>query len=281
MDIFYKFTAGFLEKQTINMKTKNLIWILLVSVSTLCWVSCDKEEEEPLSLDQIENHSIKLYYASKGGVTIMGGDGDYSFSCNSPLLKAEMTHRNYILFETLGIGDAVVTITDQSGHSYTLNITISYVTENIVVTQLEATVIGDNMTVAGQKELKEKALATIPVKINGGYRFVYTEKEEEEETKGIVTIYPEQFGNNGIEGTFERAIIKKEDGSYNYESYTLHYKNVEQEYNRTFILMAYKPVRSEYLSAQLAEDLKDQYITDYPNVEQVYTSQVISRRSVD
>jgi hypothetical protein len=78
-----------------------------------------------------------------------------------------MTYSNYVLFEALNVGDATVTITDQSGHSCVLNIHIGYYSENIVVAKLDATVVGDNMTVAQQKELKEKALATTPVKGGG------------------------------------------------------------------------------------------------------------------
>lgn len=256
------------------MKLKTAMWILLISFFTFCWVSCDKDSNEPLSLDQVENNSIKLYYGSKGGVTIIGGDGNYSFSCDSSLLKAKMTSRNYISFEALGVGNAAVTIKDQSGNSYTLNVLISYKTENIVVTKLDATVVGNDMTTDEKKELKEKALTTIPVKIGGGYKFVYTENENQDNTNGIVFIYPEKYGNDSIKGTFERSIMKEAYGSSSYSTYTLHYKNTD----RTFLLMQYSGQVTKsigYQTIQFAEDLKGQYETEYPNVEQVYTSQII------
>lgn len=263
------------------MKTKlnPIIWILVALFPTFSLISCDKESDEPLSLHLIENNSIKLYYGSSGGVTIVGGDGNYSFSCESPLLKAEMTYSNYILFEPLGVGDATVTIKDLSGDTYLLNITIAYKTENIVVAKLDATVVGDNMTVGNQKELKEKVLATIPVKVGGGYSFVYTEGEEKEETKGIVRIYPDKFATNGIDGTFERVIVKGDNGNYLYMTYTLHYSNE----NHTFIFMEYgEPTgeSSQYRALQFAEDLKEKYQTVYPNVEQVYTSQIVGSMTI-
>ena len=125
------------------------------------------------------------------------------------------------------------------------------------------------MTVGNQKELKEKALATIPVKVGGGYKFVYTEGEEQDETKGIVFIYPDKYGNNGIEGTFERVIVKGDDGSLSHVAYSLHYRDI----NHTFIFMKYSEPASQstgYGLIQFAEDLKEQYKTAYPNVEQVY-----------
>jgi len=176
-----------------NRKLNLICWILIAQLALFGLTSCDKDSGEPLSLHQIENNATKLYYGSKGGVTIIGGDGNYSFSCKSPLLKAEMTQSNYILFEPLGVGEAIVTINDSSGNSYILNVKVTYKSEKFVVARLDATVVGDKMTVGDQKELKEKALATIPVKIGGGYRFVYTGSEEKDETKGVVLIYPDKF----------------------------------------------------------------------------------------
>jgi len=264
------------------VKIKTLAWTLFVLFSTFSWISCDKDTEEPLSLYDVENNSLELYYGAKGGVTIVGGDGNYSFSTESPLVKAEMTYSNYVLFEALNVGDATVTITDQSGHSCVLKIHIGYYSENIVVAKLDATVVGDNMTVGQQKELKEKALATIPVKVGGGYKFVYTDKvnsisgeEDLNPLKGRVYIYSETYGKEPIEGTFEKTTYKEGDGqNFSYYTYTLHYKGL----NRTLLFQEYigAVARSvEFRTYQLAEDLKEQYKTDYPNVEQVYTSQVI------
>ena len=225
-----------------NRKLNSIICVLVLLFSTFVWTSCDKDSDgEPLSLHQIENNATKLYYGSIGGVTIIGGDGNYSFSCESPLLKAEMTYRNYISFEPLGVGDATVIIKDSSGESYLLKVTIAYKTEKMVVAKLDATVVGDNMTVGNQKELKEKVLATIPVKVGGGYKFVYTEGEDLDMTKGIVFLYPDKYGENGIEGTFERATVKESDGNYSYTTYTLHYSNA----NRTFIFMEYSEPTAE------------------------------------
>ena len=261
------------------MKLNLIICTLLILFSTFGWISCKKETTEQLSLANIENNVTKLYYGSKGGVTIIGGDGKYAFSCESPLLKAEMTYRNYILFEPLGVGDAVVTINDSSGNSYILNVKVSYKSESDVVGKLDATVVGDNLTVGNQKELKAKALATIPVKVGGGYKFVYTEGEDLEKTKGTVFIYPDKYGNNGIGGTFERVMIKGDDGNYSHVVYSLHYNDT----NHTFTRWLSKPTgqSSEYQPGQFVEDLKAQYQTAYPNVEQVFTSQVIGSAAVE
>jgi len=57
------------------------------------------------------------------------------------------------------------------------------------IVKQDAYVKGDGMTVAAQKELKEKALASIPVKVGGGYRFIYTKDQG-----GTAYVYPDKLG---------------------------------------------------------------------------------------
>ena len=61
-------------------------------------------------------------------------------------------------YETLGVGDAEVTITDAKGESVGLKVKIDYRSDKMKIVKLDAYVKGDKMTVAAQKELKEKSL---------------------------------------------------------------------------------------------------------------------------
>lgn len=258
------------------MKTTDLIRILLVCFIAGICLSCDKEDTEPLALEGMDTPTYSLYYGAKGGVTITGGDGKYSFICGSPLLKAEMTRNNYIEFEALGLGSATVTISDQSGQNYVLTVVMSFWVDKYVVTQLDAIVKGDRLTVGEQKELREKALATIPVKVGGGYKFLRSADNSPVSLSGIVYIYPEDFGTGVIEGTFLRTYIWDEHGNVKYLKYELQYKDND----RTFIYMPYTmPSTGPVINSvtQFAEDLKDQFIAEYPDVEQVYSSQVIKQ----
>ena len=56
-----------------------------------------------------------------------------------------------------------MTITDAKGESVGLKVKIDYWSDKMKIVKLDAYVKGDKMTVAAQKELKEKALASIPV----------------------------------------------------------------------------------------------------------------------
>ena len=59
------------------------------------------------------------------------------------------------------------------------------------------------MTVAAQKELKEKALASIPVKAGGGYQFIYTKDQG-----GIVYVYPDKYGEKYKEGLSPVVLLR-------------------------------------------------------------------------
>ena len=90
------------------------------------------------------------------------------------------------------------------------------------------------MTVAAQKELKEKALASIPVKAGGGYQFIYTKDQG-----GIVYVYPDKYGEKYKEGTFTRSSLAV--GNSSYRKYEIKLDGME----RTYIVQRYFRRRHE------------------------------------
>jgi hypothetical protein len=258
------------------MKLRTISGLLLVLFSAFGWTSCGQEAPEALSLHEVENNAIQLYYGSKGGVTIRGGDGRYAFSCESPLLKAEMTYGNYILFEPQGVGEAVVQITDASGGLYVLNVSIGYRTEDIVIAEVEAKVVGEALTEDERAELSAKALESVPVKAGGGYHFVYTHGEEGDEVEGALVVYPDTHEHGGVEGVFKRVIARNDDGSFSF-TYALRYRDE----NRVLLLEHSQPaVKTSPVEPRIVrfvEDLTERYQSDYPGAVQVYTLQLIGR----
>lgn len=158
------------------MKTRALrsylCFTLLATAFLLGLAGCDKEESEPLrigddSFNNIENGVWTAYYpnTNQTSITIYGGVKPYTVSSNSDILKVNMDKLSDAFnYETLGVGDAEVTITDAKGESVGLKVKIDYRSDKMKIVKLDAYVKGDKMTVAAQKELKEKALASIPVK---------------------------------------------------------------------------------------------------------------------
>ena len=118
------------------------------------------------------------------------------------------------------------------------------------------------------KELKEKALASIPVKAGGGYQFIYTKDQG-----GIVYVYPDKYGEKYKEGTFTRSSLAV--GNSSYRKYEIKLDGME----RTYIVQRYYPSKTRSVAMVpygFYEDLLDQFTDDYPEVESVYTMQVVS-----
>ena len=228
------------------MKTRTLrsylCFTLLATAFLLGLAGCDKEESEPLrigddSFNNIENGVWTAYYpnTNQTSITIYGGVKPYTVSSNSDILKVNMDKLSDAFnYETLGVGD----------------------------------VKGDKMTVAAQKELKEKALASIPVKAGGGYQFIYTKDQG-----GIVYVYPDKYGEKYKEGTFTRSSLAV--GNSSYRKYEIKLDGME----RTYIVQRYYPSKTRSVAMVpygFYEDLLDQFTDDYPEVESVYTMQVVS-----
>lgn len=258
------------------MKTKHLLGMLLF-LCTACLTGCSDDDLEPLSLHQIEGHSIQLYYGTQGGVTIIGGEGEYSFICESPLLKGEMTQPNYILFEPLGVGTAVVTIKDRSGQTYELNVDIVYRTENYMVSAIDVSVEGEELTEGEQKRLREEVLNSSLVQPGGFYQFVYTEgldtsssSGNQTTVKGMAVVYPRK-GEKGQKGTFEQTVCYTQEKYFSHYEYVIHYKGSTHSYIATYLKdsSTKTSVLPEYISFAFVEDVTEQFSADYPKVKKV------------
>lgn len=263
------------RKMNLRLFQSKFYFILLLTFSVLSMASCDKDDSDPLRIVDagLEDLVWTIYYPNDNlaCITIGGGERPYSVSCESDILKVNMDKwPNAFNYEILGVGDAEVKISDATGEFIILKVKINYRSETIRIAMAEAYVTGDQMTIAAQKELKEKALTTTPVKAGGGYKFVYTG-----EMSGIAYVYPDQFGGEHKEGTFLRSRIESEQFSS-----PVYEIELDGE-KRIFILQRYYPSPKSsdvIMPVGLYEDLLEQYQDEYPELEKVYTVQVISFR---
>lgn len=152
------------------MKLTKLYGLLLL---LLFITSCNQEDIEPITLQYVENNSIAMVYPNteNHSISIKGGDGKYSASCNNvPVLEVELVQeKKMILLKPQSIGDAIVTITDESGYSYLLNVNIFYSEQNLRVDKQDVIVIGDKLSAVQKAEIQQKAILTLPVNVNGGF----------------------------------------------------------------------------------------------------------------
>jgi hypothetical protein len=187
--------------------------------------------------------------------------------CDSPdIIHAALVSAAGMQLQILAVGDAVVTVSDKSGHILELQIHVDYDRRTRVIHR-EVVVRGD-LTDEEMEVIRAEALPTIPVKAGGGYLFFpYTWADS-----GTVMIYPDEFGTNGVESLFEMKRVPwvSPDGMEGQSPACCISINGEE---RTFLVI----LQIGYYS--FCEDLTDRFKSGYPKLEQVYTMQVIEQRT--
>lgn len=252
------------------MKTKFLFLFLL----SLCLLSCsDDDNIKPITLKDQDETTIRLWYPTNTGYSfpLQGGDGHYSVkSGNDKVVIAEMISSIDLSLKAVGIGETTVTITDNSQNTLTLIINVTYETERFVVKKNDIIVLGGDLTDNEKKAIREKYIAEIPVKVNGGYEFIFTDLPNR---KGKAIVYADNIGNDGIETTFE---IKEIVDNSIPESTKWGYEVVINNEKRLFVQGRYVPSTKSIDPTPIAlmEDITQKVKKEYPKAELVYTSQV-------
>lgn len=258
------------------MKLINLIWIVAFILS-----SCSKDENENNQIilhysiinnkpNPIENNQINILFptSDKIQLIIMGGDGNYTVSNSDEIVVDVRRKNNFIDITPISIGSSIITVIDNSGNSYTLNIKVHYRELNLKVDKQDIIVIGDKLSETQKAEIEQKVALTLPVKINGGFSFIYDLNDR----KGHVLIFKEKISENGIESVFEEKYT--ETDSVGYRSFVIQIDGKERE----FILNRYDAPKSKSDMIEpmaFIEILTNQFKTEYPNVQWVYTQQRI------
>ena len=259
-----------------SMKIKTLSSILLLSLSFFCITSCSEDESlDPIALD-VEDNSVVLTYPNSSGYTIdiTGGDGNFTASCSDPAVFNVEVFKNWegISLTPKSIGEATITITDQSNNSYTLKAIAAYYEFRIIIGEQDVVVVGDKITPAQKKEIEEKAMLTFPVKEGGQFVLIYN--NEEDNNKGQAFIYSDMNDKQGVETIFELKEVGESGSPSSYR--TLNF--IIDGKPREFVKMEYRsPTRFsvDMRIMSLNEGLTDQFKIDYPDVESVYTQQCI------
>ena len=253
-------------------KTIALFIILLLVGATFdsCSDDDDNDKIQPIRIND-GLVGIGLSYPSNPYIcNLTGGDGNYTVESNDKeVVTVEMNSSVDFKINVIALGETTITITDQSQNTETLSVTVDYRNDKFAVKHLDITIVGD-LTENEKKAISEKYLSQVPVKVNGGYKFIYSEAPYD---KGTVTIYPDVYEDKGVETTFE---MKKTE--YDYPNISnLAYEIVIDGEKRTFFRGYYKPStrESEVRPKALMEDITAKVQVDYPNVKSVYTSQVV------
>lgn len=258
------------------MKSINLLGALLLLIFI---TSCNKKGMEPITLHYVENNSVEMIYPNTDNhfITIIGGDGQYSASSNNlSVVEVELIQdQKMILLKPQSIGNAIVTVTDESGNLYALNVKIHYSESNLRIDKQDVIIIGDKLSEVQKAEIQRKAISTLPVKVNGGFKLVYNEGEQT--TKGQAFIYKDNYGGEAIESVFEFKRIEIEANGV-VQKYNVYVITIDGK-QREFVINQYVSPKSSrdmiVTMAALCEVLTEQFKAEYPDVELVYTQQRI------
>lgn len=212
---------------------------------------------------------------TKYSFPIQGGDGNYSVkSENEDIVKVNMISTIDFSIEIIGLGETKIAITDNSQNSLILNVIVDYETHSYIVKQQNVKVVGGDLTENQKNAIIEAQLAKIPVKVDGGYKFIFTDRLN---GKGEAIIYTDTYGGNKkVETSFEM----KEHGNENFtEAYKWGYEIVFSVEKRIFVLGRYYPTTkaTEKFPMALMEDVTQEVQKEFPKAELVITSQLIEK----
>jgi hypothetical protein len=248
---------------------------LLLFLLAISFAGCSGDDLDPITLKDQQESTIYLYLSDYGMNTgssflLQGGDGDYSVkSSDAKIVVAEMISPFDLRLLSVGIGEATVTITDNSQNILILNIQVDYQTHNLPrIEELDVTIAGNDLTENEKKAIREKQLARIPVKPGGGYKFIFTDFVNK---KGKAIIYTDTFGSDGIETTFE---YKEFESPYVPGASSFGYEVMIGNEKRIFFLGMLNfppPIGSRFA---LIEDVTQEVQVEFPKAEKVYASQI-------
>lgn len=250
---------------------------ILISAFLLGFISCsDDDNSTPITIKDYEGALIRLIYPSstENGISFIleGGDGNYSVkSGNDKIVTAVMLSATELCLKAISIGETIVTITDNANNILVLEIHTDYKTEGFIVKKHDIRIVGGDLTDNEKKAISQKYLSEIPVGIDGGYQFIFTEMPN---NKGKAIIYPKTFGSEGIESTFEIIKIENDDIP---ESNEWGYEVVINNEKRVFIQGKYYHSTKSMLIPPMAlyENVTQNVQKEYPKAELAYTSQLI------
>lgn len=256
----------------------NKIFFITLFTIGCIFVSCsDDDDTKPISLKNIEDTTISLFYPNetKYSITIQGGDGNYSVkSANEEVVKAEMISAIDVSFTVIGLGETKVTITDNSQNSLVLTVIVDYETHKYIVLKYDVRVEGGDLTENEKKAIIEKQLSKMPVKVGGGYKFIFTDMPN---AKGKLIYYTDKYEGSKIE---EIAFEGKEHDNPNFTgSFKWGYQFVLNNETRFLVFGRYYPTTksTEKVPAALMEDVTQEVKIEYPKAELVIVSQQVDR----
>ncbi len=268
------------------MRTKELLGILLLFLSTISFISCsDDKDLSPIKLEYedpsviFDNEKRAFSLTPFSGETtplyIKGGDGNYSITNSDD----NVVHVNFdgkkISLQAQGLGNAFIKIEDTANNSYTLSVTIKYREFANAIAQRKCVIIGNELTAEDKTKLENEIKAT---DLTDKYLFTYKDAEY---STGSVSVWSTDgkmkeydFTNKHIKLSEEEEIlIAGEHILRAYNIVTIQGENYNDEFFVTtnfFHLIETRMSVKPKLDYCFIKDLTERYKSAYPKAEQIY-----------
>ena len=111
------------------MRLNSMLATVLIFLCSLVISSCSNDELAPISLKNRETANIKLNYPNNQTYSfpLQGGDGNYEISCDKPeIIETKMISSCDISIKALALGEAIITVRDQSGNTLDIHVLVAY-----------------------------------------------------------------------------------------------------------------------------------------------------------
>ena len=128
------------------MRLNSMLATVLIFLCSLVISSCSNDELAPISLKNRETANIKLNYPNNQTYSfpLQGGDGNYEISCDKPeIIETKMISSCDISIKALALGEAIITVRDQSGNTLDIHVIVDYYTDNYIVSKQDILLTGD------------------------------------------------------------------------------------------------------------------------------------------
>lgn len=245
--------------------------LIFIATAALLAASCSDKDNDPLSLADVRG-SLQLTFPHEPyAFSVRGGDGSYTATSGDDRILYAAISGSVLTLRSEAAGTTELTITDGSGETLRIPVTIEAYRQRMVVEKLYARASGEKLDPSDKATIEARALETILIAAGGGFDFVYTGYSEGNNPAGIVTIYPETFGTGGTETPFER--MKIEEGMHVYTCYVFTAGGRERRY----IISEYNGRSTAMQEMALTEDVTGLFEENYPTLENAYTQMSVSQ----
>lgn len=262
-------------------KLKYLLTICIITYCTAMFTACSDDDYSPITLIGIadesptidEESSTLILTPFSDGISYLirgGNDGRYRIdNADEDVVRCDYDGET-LTFVPQSLGEAHITISDRSGNSYVLTISVEYSSYALKVMEIKANIEAPLMTQEDAHNLGAEIISDSPVKEGCIYTFTYT---DEEGTRGNVTIAP--YGNEpNTTAVFSSELKYTEDKGIPYICYTITFAGSE---TKVLKMMPYadNSRESDITPMALIEDVTDKYISGYPELEKAELIQTL------